>query len=175
MSGRLLRHVRPLLFLLLAVNAAVYATTGRLSEGLDALAWYLLLVLFGLEARYPHWTRRPRIAQALGLLRALAAIAVVIAAASYLQEREWLDATNALLWIGIVLVLELEVRAPAIVAQHRGAYTLSSFLLYAALAAVALTWLLRGEWLDGYDALLWIAAFALIELDLFRSETRVNC
>jgi hypothetical protein len=166
------RPLRPALFALLAVNAAVYAADGRFSEGLDALAWYLLLVLFALEARGPVWMRRPRIAQALGLLRALAAVAVVIAAAAYLQEHEWLDATNALLWIGVVLMLELEVRAPAIVAQHRGAYTLGSLLLYAALAAVAFIWLLRGEWLDGYDALLWIAAFALIELDLFRDKTQ---
>lgn len=166
---------RPLhlaLFALLAVNAAVYAADGRFSEGLDALAWYLLLVLFALEARYPHWTRRPRVAQALGLLRALAAIAVVIAAIAYLQEREWLDATNALLWISVVLVLELEVRLPAAAMRHRSALALSSFLLYAALAAVAFTWLLRGEWLDGYDALLWIAAFALIELELFRDKTQ---
>ncbi len=169
-----LRLLRPALFALLAVNAAVYAASGRFSEGLDALAWYLLLVLFELEARCPNWTRRPRIAGMLGLLRALAAIAVVAAAAAYLQEHEWLDATNALLWISVVLVLELGVRMPATMVRHRRTLTLGSSLLYAALAAVALTWLLRGEWLDGYDALLWIAAFALIELDLFRRKAVDN-
>lgn len=172
MSGRL-RHVRPLLFLLLAVNAAVYATTGRLSEGLDALAWYLLLALFELETRRPQWSRQPRVAATLDLLRLLAAAAVGIAAAVFLGEGEWLDATNALLWIGVVIVLELEVRLPQAVARHRRLLTGVSFGLYAALAAVALAWLLRGEWLDGYDALLWIAAFALIELDLFRNGSQV--
>ncbi len=168
-----LRLLRPALFVLLGVNAAVYAATGRFSEGLDALAWYLLLALFALEASGPAWGRRPRVARALGLLRALAAIAVVAAAAAYVREQEWLDAANALLWIGVVIVLELEVRVPAAAVRHRGTLALGSLLLYAGLAAVALVWLRRGEWLDGYDALLWIAAFALIELELFRDKARV--
>ena len=167
MSGRL-RHVRTLLFLLLAVNAVLYATTGRLSEALDAFAWYLLLALFELETRCPHWSRRPRVATALDLLRLLAAAVVAVAAAVFLGEGEWLDATNALLWIGVVIVLELEVRLPAAAARHRRLVSGASFALYAALVAVALIWLVRGEWLDGYDAMLWIAAFALIEMDLLR-------
>ncbi len=173
MSGGL-RHVRPLLFLLLAVNAVVYATAGRFSEGLDAFAWYLLLALFELETRRPHWSRRPRVAMTLDVLRLLAAAAVAIAAASYVVEGEWLDAANALLWIGVVIVLELEVRLPQTAARFRRLVIGSAFALYAALAAVALAWLLRGEWLDGYDALLWIAAFALIELDLFRNSAGNN-
>jgi hypothetical protein len=173
MSGWLSR-VRPLLFVLLAVNAVVYATAGRFSEGLDAFAWYLLLALFELETRRPHWSRRPRVAAALDLLRLLAAAAVTVAAAAFLGEGEWLDATNALLWIGVVIVLELEVRLPDTAARSRRLVTVTSFALYAALTAVALAWLLRGEWLNGYDALLWIAAFALIELDLFRNGTRDN-
>ena len=171
MSARL-RHLRPLLFILLAVNAALYATTGRFSEGLDAFAWYLLLALFELETRRPHWSRRPHAAATLDLLRLLAAAAVAVAAASYVLEGEWLDAANALLWIGVVIVLELEVRLPQTAAQFRRLITGSSFALYAALAAVALAWLLRGEWLDAYDALLWIAAFALIELDLLDNGAR---
>jgi len=53
-------------------------------------------------------------------------------------------------------------------AHHRSAFTAISLTLYATLAVVALIWLLRREWLDGYDALLWIAAFVLIEMDLLR-------
>jgi len=171
MSGTL-RHVRTLLFVLLAINAAAYAMTGRFSEGLDALAWYLLLALFELETRRPQWSRQPRATAALGLLRLLAMAAVAVAAASYLGEGEWLDATNALLWIGVVAVMELEVRLPQDAVRWRPLVSASSLALYAALTAVALAWLLRGEWLDAYDALLWIAAFALIELDLFRNGNR---
>ena len=166
--------LKPAILVLLAVNAVAYAATGRFSEGLDALAWYLLLALFELETRRPHWSRRPRVATVLDLLRLLAAAAVAFAAASYVVEGEWLDATNALLWIGVVIVLELEVRLPQTAARFRRLLTSSSFALYAALATVALVWLLRGEWLDAYDALLWIAAFALIELDLLDNGARVN-
>lgn len=158
--------VRPALFALLAVNAAIYATMGRLAEGLDAIAWFALLVLFELETRWPDWTRRARNAAALDLLRLIAAASIAFAAAIFLREGEWLDALNAWLWIGVVAVLELEVRAPALIARHRRAVNRASMALYAALAAVALAWLAQGQWFDGYDAVLWIAAFALIEMDL---------
>jgi hypothetical protein len=160
--------IKPAIFALLAINAGIYATTGRFSEGLDAFAWFALLALFEIETRFPQWTRMSRNAIVLDLLRLVAATGVAIAAFSFIRENEWLDATNAWLWIGVVVVLELQVRAPLFAARHRRACTAASLALYAALAAVALTWLLRGEWLDGYDALLWISAFALIEMDLLR-------
>ena len=160
--------IKPAIFALLAINAGIYATTGRFSEGLDAFAWFALLALFEIETRSPRWTRIPRNAIALDLLRLLAAAGVAIAAFSFIRESEWLDAANAWLWIGIVAVLELQLRAPLFVTRHRSAFTSTSLILYGALAAVALIWLVRGEWLDGYDALLWIAAFALIEMDLLR-------
>jgi hypothetical protein len=31
--------------------------------------------------------------------------------------------------------------------------------------------LLQGSWFDGYDAALWIAAFALLELDLLQRSS----
>jgi len=160
--------IKPAIFVLLAINAGIFATSGRFSEGLDAFAWFALLALFEIETRSPRWTRIPRNAIALDLLRLLAAVGVAIAAFSFIRENEWLDAANAWLWIGVVAVLELQVRAPLFMARHRSALTSTSLTLYGALAAVALIWLIRGEWLDGYDALLWIAAFALIEMDLLQ-------
>ncbi len=160
--------IKPAIFALLAINAGVYAATGRFSEGLDAFAWFALLALFEIETRYPRWTRIPQNALVLDLLRLVAAAGVVIAAFSFIRENEWLDAANSWLWIGVVAVLELQVRAPLFVARHRIAFTAASLTLYGALAMVALAWLARGEWLDGYDALLWISAFALIEMDLLR-------
>lgn len=160
--------IKPALFALLAVNAVIYATAGRAAEGLDALAWFVLLVLFEMETRWPHWTRVARNAAALDLLRLAAAAGIAIAAAAYLREGEWLDAANAWLWIGVVAVLELEVRLPSLATRNRAAMNVISYLLFGALAAVALAWLTQGAWLDGYDAVLWIAAFALIETDLLR-------
>lgn len=153
---------------LLAINAAVYAYSGRASEGLDALAWFALLVLFAIETRCPQWTRFPRNAVALDLLRLIAASAILWAAISFVREQEWLDALNAWLWIGVVAVLELEVRAPAWITRHRRLAIAVSAALYGALAVVAAAWFVQGEWFDGYDAALWITAFALLELDLLR-------
>lgn len=164
--------VKPALFALLAVNATIYATTGRLSEGVDALAWFALLALFEIETRCPRWTRIARNAVLLDLLRLAAAAGIAVAAVAFVREAEWLDAANAWLWIAVAAVLELEVRAPLFVARHRRLTTRASVALYAALGAVALAWFAQGEWLDGYDAVLWIAAFALIELDLLRRIVR---
>ncbi|MGA0024012.1 MAG: hypothetical protein ACO3F9_05130 [Burkholderiales bacterium] len=158
--------LRVALFALLAANALIYAAAGRLSEGFDALAWYALLLLYECETRWPLRMRREPFATVAGLLRLAAGAAVVYAAAAFVHEREWLDALNAWLWIGVVIVLELEVRMTESVARHRVLATRASYMLYAALAGVALTWLVQGEWFDAYDAALWIAAFALIELEL---------
>jgi len=160
--------IKPAIFVLLAVNAIVYANAGRLSEGVDALAWFALLALFEVETRWPQWTHTPRYVAALGLLRLLAAAGVAMAALAYLREHEWVDAANAWLWIGVVIVLEFEVRAPLLAARFRSGITGMSIALYSALATVALIWFAQGEWFDGYDAVLWIAAFALIEMDLLK-------
>ena len=165
-KGRAL--IKPAIFILLAVNALLYAKAGRLSEGLDALGWFALLVLFEIETRWPHRTRILPWTAVLGLLRLMAAAGVTAAALAYLREREWIDAANAWLWIGVVVVLEFEVRAPVLAARMRRWITAASIVLYGALTLVALTWLVQGEWFDGYDAVLWITAFALIEMDLFR-------
>ena len=158
--------VKPALFALLGVNALVYALNGRDTETVDAAAWFALLLLFELEMRWPQWAAQRRNAFIMMGLRLLAAGAIAWAAITFVREREWLDAVNAWLWIGVVVVLELEVRAPALVTRHRKVVVAASVTLCLALTALAAIWLAQGEWFDGYDALLWIAAFALLELDL---------
>ena len=37
---------------------------------------------------------------------------------------------------------------------------------YAGLLGLVLAWLLRGEWFDAYDAALWLAALATLEMGL---------
>jgi len=160
--------VKPLLFALLGLNAVIYAISGRIAEMLDAAAWFALLLLFELEVRLPQWTQLPHNALVLRMLRLAAAAAILWTAITFLREREWLDALNAWLWIGVVAVLELEVRAPAWFALHRTVAGRLSVTLYGALAAVAAAWFVNSEWFDGYDAALWIAAFALLEMELLK-------
>ncbi len=163
--------LQPAIFALLACNAGIYASAGRGSEALDALAWFALLALFLVETRWPAVSALPRNARLLALLRAIAAAAVLWAAIAYLCEREWIDALNAWLWICVVAVLELEVRARGWAMRRRRLLLQLSWLLYAALAAMAVAWFVQGEWFDAWDGLLWIAAFALLETDLLSRRT----
>jgi hypothetical protein len=160
--------VKPLLFALLGINAITYTVIGRSTEMLDAAAWFALLVLFELETRWPDWTQRRHNAIVLQFLRIAAAVAIFWTAITFLHEREWLDAVNAWLWIGVVAVLELEVRAPVWVARHGKMTGRLSVALYSALALLAVAWFINGEWFDGYDAVLWISAFALLEMELLQ-------
>jgi hypothetical protein len=151
--------IKAVLLALLGLNAAVYASTGRVTETLDAVAWFVLLLLFELETRCPQWTRMGRNALVLDGLRLLAAGAIAWAATAFVRERAWL-------WIGVIIRLELEVRKPALIVRCRGVAMTAAIALYGGLAVIAAAWLIQGEWFDGYDAVLWIAAFALLELDL---------
>jgi hypothetical protein len=161
-----LRGCKAALFVLLAVNAALYAARGTAFEALDSLAWLLLLALFALE------TGRPRLAdRARALVRALrlaAAAAIAAAALGYAREGEALDAANSALWIAVVIVLELKVRLARAAARGRAAFAALAGSLYLGLAALAAVRFARGEWFDGYDAALWLLAFAAIELDVLR-------
>ena len=49
-------------------------------------------------------------------------------------------------------------------------FTAVAAALYAALALLVGVWAWRGDWLDAWDALVWLAAFAMIELDVLRTR-----
>jgi hypothetical protein len=156
---------------LLGVNTGLHLRDGRVSEGLDALAWFVLLLLFLLETRRPPVAAgRPAVTLAFRLLRLAAAGAILVAAVSFLRESEWLDAVNAWLWIGVVLLIETEIRAPQWIGRHRRGTIAAAVLLHASLAVVAAIWLAQGAWFDAWDAALWIAAFAALELDLLKRQ-----
>ena len=90
-----------------------------------------------------------------------------------LQSTRWLawtDVINSATWILVVLVLEADVRL-----QLRGAYTgrlllaskISKVVLYGILFAAAVYWGFEGDFLDFWDAFLWLFAFFFIEQNLF--------
>ena len=86
------------------------------------------------------------------------------------QWLAWVDVINAADWILVVIVLEVEVRL-----QLRGdlsdrvmdATKIIKFLLYAVLFACAIYWGFAGDFLDFWDASLWLFAFIFIELNVF--------
>jgi hypothetical protein len=160
---------RVAIFALLVCNTAYYVFAGTLSKGLDAAAWLVLLALFALETGLPGSIRTRGAAIAVRSARLVAASAVCAAGVVYVIEDDWLDAVNTGLWIAIVAMLEFEVRRPLAVARYRVWFGGTASVLYTGLAMLVFTWMWRDEWFDAYDALLWLMAFALIEMDLLRA------
>ena len=158
------------LFALLFANAVYYAVAGTASKGTDAAAWLVLLILFELETRFPHRLDAPNRRAVLRAARLVAAVAVIAAALGYIAEGNALDAINSALWIGVVVLLEVELRWRARGARVALAFRTLAAVLYGSLAALVIAWAARGAWLDAYDAALWLLAFATIELEVTRLE-----
>jgi hypothetical protein len=82
----------------------------------------------------------------------------------------WVDVINAGIWILVVIVLEFDVRL-----QERGRLAgtalrvsnLSKYLLYSILLIAAVYWGVKGDFVDFWDAFLWLVAFVFIELNVF--------
>ncbi len=97
----------------------------------------------------------------------------ILAAPTVLESARWLawtDVINAGAWILVVVVLEIEVRL-----QLRGALSdhilrinlLLKYAVYATLFAAAAYWGWAGDFIDVWDACLWLFAFIFIELNVF--------
>ena len=104
----------------------------------------------------------------------------VVAAPELLQGAIWLAATdfiNAAAWILVVAVLEVEVRA--VLAAKRAVPLIGTAIypikssLYFVLFAAAVYWGFEGDFLDFWDAVLWLFAFFVIEQNVtsWRQET----
>ena len=161
-------------FTLLVLNTGIYLASGTFGEGLDSIAWLILLALFLLETSSEKLGRTPSALAAIRAVRLAALAAIGAAAAGFFYNEEWLDAANSVLWIAVVVLLEWEVRRPAAVAAHRASFTAAAAALYSGLGVVALAWLWRGDWFDAYDAVLWLTAFATIELNVLAAARRTG-
>lgn len=162
-----------IIYALLAGDVVLYSLYGRLTELIDTAAWLVLLMLFEWETG--GWPLRARWIPALHGVRLLASIAVVVAVVGYALERAWLDFFNETTWLGVIALLELEVRLPSDAARLHRLRRMLAAVLYLALVGFLLTWALMGfgdenpqaAWLDTWDALLWLVAFVVIELNVF--------
>jgi len=86
------------------------------------------------------------------------------------QILAWVDVINAADWILVVIVLELEVRLQlrgGLPDNVIGATRFIKLALYATLFACAAYWGYAGDFLDFWDASLWLFAFIFIELNVF--------
>lgn len=82
----------------------------------------------------------------------------------------WVDVINAAVWLLVVLVLEVDVRL-----QEHNRFeglalrlsTAAKFVLYSVLLLAAVYWGFKGDFVDFWDAFLWLVAFVFIELNVF--------
>lgn len=160
------------LLLLLTIDVVIFARVGEPGSGIDAFAWLLLLMLVEAEAEFSEQLRARGASLVVQGLRAAAIVAILAAASVFFREKDWVDASNSLLWIAVAAMLEIEVRYPRTVARFRRAFRIAAGVLYGGLALLVIVWLARGEWIDAYDAALWLAAFVVIERDVMRFSDR---
>jgi len=86
------------------------------------------------------------------------------------QILAWVDVINAADWLLVVLVLEVEVRLQLhgyLSDRVMNATKFLKLVLYAILFLCAAYWAYAGDFLDFYDAALWLFAFIFIELNVF--------
>ncbi len=89
----------------------------------------------------------------------------------------WVDVINSAVWLLVVLVLEIDVRL-----QERGyfegwalrASNVVKFFLYGALLLAAVYWGFKGDFVDFWDAFLWLVAFVFIELNVVEWRAEVK-
>jgi len=82
----------------------------------------------------------------------------------------WVDVINSGVWLLVVIVLETDVRLQER-QRYDGAVLYASnsikFVLYSLLFCAAVFWGINGDFVDFWDALLWLVAFIFIELNVF--------
>jgi hypothetical protein len=97
---------------------------------------------------------------------------VVLDAASNTEivRLAWVDVINAGVWLLVVVVLEIDVwlqehqryEGLALRASHD-----IKVVLYSTLLLAAISWGFKGDFVDFWDAFLWLVAFVFIELNVF--------
>lgn len=83
----------------------------------------------------------------------------------------WVDVINSFTWIMVVLVLEADVRLQDKNMLRGGILLVSTSIktvLYATLFLAAVYWGFEGDFLDFWDAFLWLVAFVFIEMNVIQ-------
>ena len=78
----------------------------------------------------------------------------------------WVDVINAAVWLLVVLILELDVRLQEKNRLEGAVLKVSNFLktvFYSILFVAAVYWGIKGDFVDFWDAFLWLVAFFFIE------------
>ncbi len=103
----------------------------------------------------------------------------IVGTESALQDAKWLaivDVVNALTWLIIVALLEIEVflqLKDKLTDKLMVSFKYTKGFFYVVLFVCAAYWGFKSSFLDFWDAFLWLVAFIFIELNIFQwhSET----
>ncbi len=102
---------------------------------------------------------------------------VDLAGMSDIRHLAWVDVINAAVWLLVVLVLEIDVRLQEHDRYKGLALRLSyaaKLVLYSTLLLAAIFWGFKGDFVDFWDAFLWLVAFVFIELNVFEWRQEVE-
>lgn len=152
------------LFALLTADAVVYAIIDSWTSAIDAAAWLVLLIMFELESlnNLSQFASIPLHAVRNTMIAIIALVFI-----RYFHDNDWTDVINSLLWFALIALLEFEVRWPETVQRYHWSFWLATIAVFLGLIIMIGIWLWQSAWLDGYDAALWVAAFGMIEVDIF--------
>lgn len=87
-----------------------------------------------------------------------------------IRNLAWVDVINAAVWLLVVVVLEIDVRLQEKKQLEGIALRTSNgvkIILYSLLLLAAVYWGVAGDFIDFWDAFLWLVAFVFIELNVF--------
>ncbi|MCX2979728.1 hypothetical protein EYC98_02495 [Halieaceae bacterium IMCC14734] len=104
----------------------------------------------------------------------------ILSSADVLHAARWLawtDVLNASAWILVVLVLEWDVRLQLKHELQGNLISVSKLVkavLYTILLFAAVYWGFAGDFIDFWDAFLWLFAFIFIEINVFSWQAETN-
>ena len=87
------------------------------------------------------------------------------------QRLSWVDVINSIAWIFVVLILEIDVLLQlknTFTGWRLAASKIVKVVLYSTLFAAAVYWWVYSDFLDFWDAFLWLVAFIFIEMNLLQ-------
>ncbi|MDZ7643479.1 MAG: hypothetical protein U5K76_04140 [Woeseiaceae bacterium] len=81
----------------------------------------------------------------------------------------WVDVINSGVWLGVVALLEVDVQLQSRDRLHGLVLKVSNaakYVLYSILFLAAVYWGVKGDFVDFWDAFLWLVAFVFIEMNV---------
>jgi hypothetical protein len=167
-------------YALLTFNILLFLIHESAYEAIDSLGWVILLATFEYESTALEEVYASEVEKwSIFALQCVGYGMAVYATWQYFSASEWVDLANSVTWLAVCGFLAYDVYAPG--DYDSGEWKIRNMVkggLYAILVGIALWWGYEGVTegggliglLDFYDAVLWIACFAVIELNVFDYE-----